>query len=328
MKLKSTHLIGGFLAAACAFTQVQGAPTSSQELAPMTIQGNAPRTPKVNGEVDSPKNSFSELIEIEVLNFQNEKLGRVKAITADLEQGRLVEVLIGTRSGMLGMNETLTPVPPSSLMIDARHEIARINVSKARFDAAPKLPRSNAAFYSQQDRAIASSRYFGVAQPWFARTGLGYVQTTADLELMQIKNMQGQYMGKVGLVLMDLPTSRIRQIVDDTESMDGSGSHFLRPEALHYNAKRNGLVLNNTFAGLNNNAAHFRWVHGNGGDNHYVQELNAGQAAPTVPVVQTRQIVHSKPITVRKAIVVTKPATQNSRTASKSSSTMKDLAAE
>lgn len=313
MKLTSTHLLSGVLAAACTLTQVQGAPPPSQELAPIVVQGNPSRAPKATGEVDSPKNAFSELIEIEVLNYQNEKLGRTKYITTDLEKGRLVEVLVGTRSGMLGMNETLTPVPPSLFKIDTVHDIARINVSKARFDAAPKLAHASAAFYSQHDRAVASSRYFGV-EPWFAHTGLGYVQTTADLELMQIKNDQGHYLGKVGMVMMDLPTSRIGRIVDDTESMDGNGSHFLPVGALHYNAKHNGLVLNSTFAGIRNDP-HFRWVHGNGDDTNYLAELNSGRAAPTMPAVQTvrrSRVARSQPVTVRKAIVVRTSATRNS----------------
>lgn len=309
MKLKSTHLISGLFAATCAFTQTQAAPPS-QDLPPLVIQGNKP-----TGEVTTPKQTFAELIEIEVLNFQNEKLGRIKAVTADLERGRLVEVLIGTRSGMLGMNETITPVPPSVLKVDARHELARINISKAQFDAAPKLLRSNATAYSEHDRAVASSRYFGV-DPWFKRTGLGYVQTTSSLELMQIKNTQGQYMGKVGMVLMDLPTSRITKIVDDTESMDGGGSHILPVGSVHYNAKRTGLVLDRTFAELKNES-HFRWVHGNGDDTHYVEELNGNRAVPMGLALQPKPVVQAAPSrsTVKRAVVVRKTIPQNSRKA-------------
>ncbi|WP_395745642.1 PRC-barrel domain-containing protein [Prosthecobacter sp.] len=317
MKLTPTHLLGGILAASCAFAQVHGAPPASQELAPMVIQGNAHGIPQATGEVDTPKNTFSELIETEVLNYQNEKLGRIKAVTADLEQGRLVEVLVSTRSGMLGLHETLTPVPPSLVTADPRHDVTRINISKARFDAAPKLPRANAASYSQLDRAIASSRYFGV-QPWFARTGLGYVQTTADLALMQIKNTQGHYLGKVGLVLMDLPSSRITKIVDDTESMDGNGSHFLPVGALHYNARHSGLVLNSTFAQIKDQA-HFRWVHGNGDDTTFLEQTNAAHAASAVqtrtvsaPVTTRSSIAATPRTTVRKAIVAGRPAGRSS----------------
>ncbi len=277
MKLKSIHLISGALAVACSLTQTYGAPPARRELAPVVIQGN---TAEATGEVDTPKKSFAELIDAEVLNFQNEKLGKIKAITVDLENGRLVEVLISSRSGMFGLNETITPVPPSLFKMDARREIARINVSKARFDAAAKLPKMNVAAYSQKTRAEASSRYFGV-EPWFSGARqLGFVQTNTAIEMMQIKNMQGRYMGKVGLLMMDLPTAQIRQVVADTESMDGNGSHILPTGSIHYNTRHDGLMLNRTFAELNNEA-HFRWVHGNGNDTEYVEQVNASQIAST-----------------------------------------------
>jgi sporulation protein YlmC with PRC-barrel domain len=274
MKLKSIHLISGALAVAFSLTQTYGAPPPSRELPPVVIQGNSPAG--ATGEVTTPRQSFAELIDAEVLNFQNEKLGKIKAVTVDLENGRLVEVLVSTRSGMLGMNETITPVPPTLVKMDSRRAIARINVSKARFDAAAKLPKMNVASYSQKERAVAASRYFGV-EPWFSGVSqLGFVQTNTTIELMQIKNMQGRYMGKVGILMMDLPTARIRQVVADMDSMNEGGSRILPVGSIHYNAKHDGLMLDRSFAELNNEA-HFRWAHGNGGDTEYVEEVNAGR---------------------------------------------------
>lgn len=273
MKPTSIHLISGVLAVVCSLTQTYGAPPPSRELPPIVIQGN---TAEATGEVYTPKKSFAELIDAEVLNLQNEKLGKIKAITVDFENGRLVEVLVSTRSGMLGLHETITPVPPALFKMDARRAIIRINVSKARFDAAAKLPQMNAAAYSQKERAVAASRYFGV-EPWFSQVPqLGFVQTNTAIEMMQIKNMQGRYMGKVGLLMMDLPTARIRQVVADTEAMDGSGRHILPMGFLHYNAKHDGLMLDRSFAELENDP-HFRWANGNASDTEYVEEVNAGR---------------------------------------------------
>jgi sporulation protein YlmC with PRC-barrel domain len=276
MKLKSIHLLSTVLAAAFSMQQAQSAPPAGQELAPIVVQGQRTAIPKITGEKDTPVATFGELIDLPVYNYQNEKLGHIKAITVDLEHARVVEVLVSSGSGIMGMNGKITPVPPTAFKVDARHhEAAWLNVSKARFDAAPPLGRSNAATYSQADRVAAGSRYFGV-KPWFGQGGLGYVQTTADIDLMQIKNPQGKYMGKVGLIMMDLPTGRVRQIVNDMETMHGDGSHVLAPSALRYNVAHNGLVLNSTYASLND-SPHFRWVRGNGGDTHYMEQTNAGQ---------------------------------------------------
>jgi len=287
MKLQSMHLIGSVLIMTCSLPQASGAPVASQTLAPMTANGRPSAAPKPAGEIDGPKQRFIELIGMTVRNFQNEKLGRIKAITADLQRSRLVEVLVSTRSGLLGLHETITPVPATAFRVDTARELALLNVSKARFEAAAKMTRRNSAVYSQTERAAAASRYFGVS-PWYVPAGLGHIETTGDIELMQIKNAQGKYLGLVGRLFMDLPTGWIRQVVDDTESMAGSGSHILPQGSLAYNAKHDGLVLNENLAQLMNKP-HFRWDEGTLGETEFVEEVvsrrNAAGVRAHGPVV-------------------------------------------
>ncbi|MDB6007604.1 MAG: hypothetical protein JWR15_4591 [Prosthecobacter sp.] len=297
MKLNSTYLITSVLAAAFAMQQAQGAPPAGQELAPVVVQGNRPGVAVPTGEVDTPVSTFGELIGAPVRNYQNEKLGRIKAITVDLEHARVVEVLVSS-GGMMGGKTT--PVPPTVFKWDAAQEVVRLNVSKARFDAAAPLGRSDAATYSQADRVAAASRYFGV-KPWFGQGGLGYVQTTAAIDLMQIKNPQGKYLGKVGLIMMDLPTGRVRQVINDMETMHGDGSHVMAPTALRYNVAHNGLVLNSTYAGIND-SPHFRWVRGNGGDTHFMEQVNADRRTVVTGRTTTVAAKSARPQTVASRV--------------------------
>ena len=278
MKLQSMHLIGSVLIVTCPLSKSMAAPTASQTLAPIVVHGKSPTAAKLTGEIDTHKQIFTELIGMQVFNFQNEKLGRIHAITADLHSSRLVEVLVSTPSGLMGLHQTITPVPPTAIKVDTDRENAYLNVSKARFDAAPKLTRRNPAVYSQTDRAVASSRYFGVT-PWYLPSGLGYVETSNNIELMQIKNPQGKSLGKVGRIFMDLPTGRIRQIVDDTESMDGNGNHILPQGSLTYNARHTALVMNANFAQIVAKP-HFRWDQGTFGEQEFVEEVVSGRNAP------------------------------------------------
>ena len=73
-----------------------------------------------------------------------------------------MEVLISTRSGLLGLHETITPAPATAFTVDTEREVAQLNVSKTRFEVAAKLTRRNPAVYSHTERAAAASRYFGV----------------------------------------------------------------------------------------------------------------------------------------------------------------------
>ena len=275
------HLISSVLIATCLLPKAMGAPTASQTKAPVVAQGNSQAAPKLTGEIDTAKRLFTELIGMQVFNFQNEKLGRIHAITADLHNSRLVEVLVSSRSGLMGLQQTITPVPPSAFNVDTNRENAYLNVSKARFAAAPKLAGLNSAAYSQTDRAATSSRYFGVA-PWYVPAGLGYIETSDNIERMQIKNPQGKYLGEVGRIFMDLPTGRIRQIVDDTESMDGNGSHILQQGSLTYNTQHTALVMNANFAQIVAKP-HFRWDQGYFGKQEFIEEIASGRNAPVIP---------------------------------------------
>ena len=274
------HLIGSVLIATCSLTQAVGAPTARPKWTPAVVSGRAATAPHLSGEIDGPKQRFTELIGQEVFNFQNERLGRIKAITADLSHSRLVEVLVSTRGGLLGLHQTITPVPPTAFTMDTAREIVRLNVSKAHFAAAPKLTAMNTTVYAQTDRAAAASRYFGV-KPWFQPGGLGHIETTGAIRLMQIKNPQGKYLGQVGTLLMDLHAGRINQVVDATESFDRNGNRVLSPSALTYNAKHDALVLNATLQQVAN-APHFRWAQGYFGAQEFVEEIPAGRNAPAV----------------------------------------------
>lgn len=312
MKLQSLQLLGSVLVVTCSLHQAMGAPTASQGMAPIVVTGRTIGAPQA-GEIDGKKRRFTELITLEVRNLQDEKLGSIKDITVDLLHSRLVEVLVSTRSGFLGMNETITPVPPTAFKVDTGREIAYLNVSKSRFDAAPKLTVLNPVVFSQPHRAAVSSRYFGV-QPWYSSSGLGYIQRSAELELMQIKNPQGKYLGKVGRIFMDLPTGMVSQIVDDTNSMDGNGKHILPRGSLTYNARHSALVMNASFAQVVAKP-HFRFSEGMYGEQEFVEEVATGPNAPAArakaEVTQARRSrpqVASRKTTIRNIITAARPS--------------------
>ncbi len=221
-------------------------------------------------ELFQNQESVLELIGTEVWNLQNEKLGRVKFITADLENGRLIEVVIGS-GGFLGFGRRVTSVPPRALTLDPNRQIMRLNVTKARFDAAPRFDPSDVAAYSNRNRVAAVLRYYGL-QPWFRLDGqtggkdskllnLGHVKRTNNILNLPIKSPTGEYLGQVSSLQLDLPKGVIIHVVDDTQAMNGSSSYILQPTALRYNAALNGLVLNKSFAAVKNEP-HFKKIGG------------------------------------------------------------------
>ncbi len=239
---------------------------------------DAPASPR--GELLHPQQSFTELAGRQVWNYQNELLGRIKFITADMENARLVEVVIAS-GGFFGVGGKLTSAPPSAFKLDASKQVMRLDVSKARFDAAPKYQSSDIAHYSQPERVAAVHRYYG-QNPWFnenAQAGknaqnlrLGHVARTDDILGMSIKSPTGKYLGQVSSLMMDVPTGRINQVVDETQSMAGDGRFIIQPRALRYNAAHDGFVLNESFAALKGEP-HMKWVDQS---REYFQEESSG----------------------------------------------------
>lgn len=215
-----------------------------------------------------PQQSFSELAGIQVWNLQNELLGRIKFVTADLENGQLVEVVIAS-GGFFGLGGKLTSAPPRAFTFDSSKQVMRLNTTKARFDAAPRFKTSNVAAYSNAARVAAVSRYFGL-QPWFHYDGLapgkrariphlGHVERTDKIMGMSIRSMKGRYLGQVSSIMMDLPTGRIDHIIDETQSMAGRGKYIIKAKALRYNAAHTGLMLDESLASLKDEP-HLKWV--------------------------------------------------------------------
>lgn len=242
--------------------------TGAFALSCSSLQADALSPPPA--ELYQSKQSSSELIGIQVRNFQDETLGRVKFITADLENARLVEVFISS-GGFLGFGGKLTSAPPRAFTLDPKKQVLRLNVTKARFDAAPRFKASDEASYADRMRIAAVIRYFGL-QPWFYLDGqmaaknteilrLGTVRDTGKIIGLPIKSPTGQYLGQVGSLMFDLPKGQIVHVVDETQAMGENDSYILQARALRYNAARNGLVLNQNFAEVKG-GPHFKWIGG------------------------------------------------------------------
>ncbi len=250
--------------------------TSALAASSLCLQAREPEP--ANEDVFRATEDFTEFIGLEVRNPQNVRLGKIKFITADLVNARLVEVVV-TSGGFLGMGGTTTSVPPTALTLDKASHVARLNVSKAKFQGAPKFNTSDVASYSDRARLAQVHRYYGL-EPWFYLEGqavrknaeilqLGHVQKTSTILKLNIKNSRGQHVGGIGTLMMNLPKGQIVHVIVDTAAMGGSNHTVVQARALQFNSNHSGLVLDDTRAEFAGNPQ-FEWR--NGGRNTFQQE--------------------------------------------------------
>lgn len=90
----------------------------------------------------------SRLIGMPVRSAQNEKVGTVEDLMVDLSSGRVVGVILSS-GGVMGAGDELSVVSPESLSRGANDKELRINLSREKLDASPRLKRGEA---TERDR--------------------------------------------------------------------------------------------------------------------------------------------------------------------------------
>ncbi len=199
---------------------------------------------------------LADFTRIEVKNFEDESLGRIKDLGVDLVNGRIVEVLI-VSDDSLNVEGKIVAVPPLALYPDLAHEVYRLDISADDFKAAPGIDLSKWVDAGQSDRVAAAYRHFDQV-PYFLEEGakadknakrpkvaLGYVGRSSQLLEMPVGNFQGEKFGKVWSMSLDIAKGRILSVVVLAPG-NFKTKTVIPATALSYNDKRDELLLDST----------------------------------------------------------------------------------
>ena len=230
---------------------------------------HARETPAQHESDYRAKESFTEFRGVPVWSQQGEKVGIVQDMTVDLQNARLVEVLVRS-GGFLGIGAQTRSVAPKALHLDFANRVLRLDVTKANFLGAPRVNPHNTASFSDRQRVAATLRYFGL-QPWFYMSGeaaiknaetlkLGHVERATHLLAMPVINSQGDSVGRVNALTMDMPKGQVTHVIVKN-SLETSERRVVQPRALRFNDAGTVLILDDSFVGLPNRP-HFQWVDG------------------------------------------------------------------
>ncbi|MDB6023226.1 MAG: antigen [Pedosphaera sp.] len=107
----------------------------------------------------------NHIIGMEVKNDQGEKLGKVKDLALDMQNGRIVAVIMAS-GGVLGMDQKLVAVPPSAFAIDDSLKALRINADKELLKAAPEFKMSQWKEATEDGQVKEVYQYYGV-RPYY-----------------------------------------------------------------------------------------------------------------------------------------------------------------
>jgi hypothetical protein len=95
-----------------------------------------------------------------IKHARDKKLGVVKDLAIDLQNGRIVVLIVGA-GGVLGVDERFVAVPPGQFTCDTARHTLQLNADKAQFKAAPAFKMSDWEANVQEAIVAGAYQYFG-----------------------------------------------------------------------------------------------------------------------------------------------------------------------
>ncbi len=157
---------------------------ASTVLAQDKLNTTTDRSDAIHGRMDHARRAdriygvakASDLIGMEVKNYQGEKLGKVDDLAVDVESGRIVQVILST-GGVAGIGDTLHAVPPGALHHDVAKKVVHLDADKAKLTAAPKFEMSKWADCCDSNHVSEVYRHYG-QEPYFTFNHKGNAPNT------------------------------------------------------------------------------------------------------------------------------------------------------
>ena len=113
----------------------------------------------------------SDLIGMDVKNYQGEKLGKIDDLAVDVASGRIVQVILST-GGFVGIGDTLHAVPPGALHHDVANKVVHLDSDKEKLTASPRFESSKWAECCDSNHVDAVYRQYGESPRFtFGRRG-------------------------------------------------------------------------------------------------------------------------------------------------------------
>ena len=251
-------------------------------LSMVLFAGRAQTQEKLVREKFQPMKNIFSLIGVKVKTTQDQTLGRVIDLALDVENARLVEVIVSS-GGFLGFAQRTVAVPPEAFMYDEEAAVLRLgNVSKEKYSAAPDFAMSKWSEHSSSKSIAEDYRYYGV-EPYFAADGhyspsgntatepLGYIERSSKLSGLPVKNLDKEALGFVGGFVYDPLGGRVR-IKHVIVMVPGflKTKKLIPPSALKFNATHDTLYLDFTKEAFGNQPR-FMWTYNTGKSFNWAQ---------------------------------------------------------
>jgi sporulation protein YlmC with PRC-barrel domain len=198
-----------------------------------------------------------EIIGSAIKTSDGKKIGTVKDLAVDLQNGRVVEVIVA-QGGFLGVDSKMTAAVPEDFAMAPENNTLRFTPDKKLLDGAPAIELSKWRDSMEQARIENVYQYYGLT-PYFLiqehpakstprSLRLGEVERGSDLIGLDCRNQQNLSFGKVKDLIIDLPQGRVVEVVVNSGRFLNMPDEMsaLPPQALHFDVDQKVLIMNMT----------------------------------------------------------------------------------
>lgn len=247
-KLNCSYMASAAVAIGISFSSLAQDSLKDDRLADQNVAKSWHQMPKLDRFEKAGK-----VLGAEIKNDQNQRLGKVKDLAVDLENGRIVEVIVAA-GGHLGVGEEIVAVPPGLFRLDETNKILRLDSTVDRLKAAPRFDLSSWDASVDNPNVVAVYQHYGAAVYFgidtqgtrqASRAPLGYITRASKLIGAPARNLHEEKLGKVENLVLDLPAGRIPEVIIGTGGFLGLREAYsvLPPSALHFDADHKGVRL-------------------------------------------------------------------------------------
>jgi sporulation protein YlmC with PRC-barrel domain len=190
------------------------------------------------------------ILDAEIQDGQGYKLGKVKELALDFQNGRVLEVIMET-GGVMGGQKKLVALPPEILSYTDKKNALQIGVNMARIQGATEFDATRWEDETATGRVKDVYQYFGVT--WADASGLqtGYAGHASKLLGSWTWTLRGEKLAKVETFMVDLPAGRCVEVI-----LSNKGFSPVPPQSFVWNADKTSLKLDTTKDALKS-APHF-----------------------------------------------------------------------
>lgn len=173
----------------------------------------------------------SEIIGMDIMNMQDEKIGSVDDLAVDLSSGRVAAVVISS-GGFLGIADELSILPPSALTLTDDNKAFSSNLTKDQLTNAPRFQGDaypdldDETYMRNVYTAYKAEAYFDKARTDTTSDGARRVRRASEVLGMDVNNHQDETIGDINELILNRSLDRVKSVVISSGGFLGIGENL------------------------------------------------------------------------------------------------------